>query len=999
MPVRIEVKFKPGVVDAAGRSTKKRISSDLGIELAEVRTIDVYTIDKSLAADQMERIRAEIFTDPLTQESAAGRALAENFEFAIEVGFLPGVTDNIGNTSRSAVEELLKVDFSPGENIYSSRQYLLNGALTKDQVSRIAGFLHNPLIQRVQVKSLQEFKDSDGMEVIVPKVNLPGSDRVDEVELNIPDPELEKLGKEGIIDCKLKDGREIRRGPLALSLNELRVIRKHFQALGRKPTDIELESIAQTWSEHCKHKIFAARLDDIDSIYRSFIKRATEEVRARLGDKDWCVSVFKDNSGVVKFDENLLVCCKVETHNSPSALDPYGGAITGIVGVNRDPMGTGQGARLVANMYGFCFGNPYYKKELPFRNRERKNPVLHPRVIFEGVRQGVEHGGNKSGIPTPWGFVIFDDRFMGKPLVFVGTVGVIPREINGIPGDYKKARAGDLIVMAGGRVGKDGIHGATFSSESLHQGSPAAAVQIGDPITQKKLHDAQIEMRDQGLYHSVTDNGAGGLSCSVGEMARESRGCEVSLEKVPIKYAGLAPWEVWVSESQERMTYAVGPDQLDRFMAVLKKHEVEATVIGRYTDSGKCLVKLHGKTILELDLEFLHEGAPQLQLHSKWKEPRHEDPEIPELSGDELKRQMLDMAGRLNLCSKEYVVRQYDHEVQGGNVLKPLVGVKNDVHADAAVVRPALSSWQGLALSTGILPSYGDIDPWAMAECGIDTAVRNVIAAGASPERIALLDNFCWCSSDEPERLGQLKRAAMACYETAKKYRTPFISGKDSMFNDFQGFDARGAELKISVPATILISSLGIVPDVRRCQTLEFKAEGDLIYVLGVTRAELGGSEYLAYLGEQKRGERFIGNAVPRVDLAMAKARYQRIFQALSEEVFSALHAVGIGGLGFGLAKMAMAGELGAELDLDMVPRDADLKIAEIVFSESQSRFIVTMPPERSRNFENIFGYEDFAIIGKVVRDPALVFKAGRESLCRVPVLELKQNYKKPLGW
>jgi phosphoribosylformylglycinamidine synthase len=986
-------------VDAAGSSTRKRIFSDLDIALTEVRTIDVYTIDKSLTAEQLERIRAEIFTDPLTQESAVGRPLAEDFDFAIEVGFLPGVTDNVGNTSRGAVEELLKVDFSEGENIYSSRQYLLKGALTIEQVNRIAGFLHNPLIQRVQVKSYREFKDADGMELIVPKVKLQASERVDEVELDIPDPELEKLGKEGILDHKSKDGREIRRGPLALSLNELHVIREHFRKLGRKPTDIELESLAQTWSEHCKHKIFAARLDDIDSIYRSFIKRATEEVRSRLGDKDWCVSVFKDNSGVVRFDENFLVCYKVETHNSPSALDPYGGAITGIVGVNRDPMGTGQGAKLVLNIYGFCFGNPYYKKQLPFRDRERKKPVLHPRVIFEGVRQGVEHGGNKSGIPTPWGFVIFDDRFMGKPLVFVGTVGVIPREINGIPGDYKKARAGDLIVMAGGRVGKDGIHGATFSSESLHQGSPAAAVQIGDPITQKKLHDAQIEMRDQRLYHSVTDNGAGGLSCSVGEMARESGGCEVELEKVPTKYAGLAPWEIWVSESQERMTYAVGPEQLDRFMAVLKKHEVEATVIGKFTDSGKCVVKFQGKTVMEVDLEFLHEGVPQLHLHSNWREPKFEEPEIPELKGEELKRQLLDMAGRLNLCSKEYVVRQYDHEVQGGNVLKPLVGVKNDVHGDAAVVRPVLSSWRGIALSTGILPSYGDIDPWAMAECGIDTAVRNVVAAGASPERIALLDNFCWCSSDEPERLGQLKRAAQACYETAKKYRTPFISGKDSMFNDFKGFDAQGWELKISVPPTILISSLGIVPDIRRCQTLDFKAEGDLIYVLGVTRAELGGSEYLAYLGEQTRGERFIGNAVPRVDLGMARARYQSVFQAISEEVFSAIHSVGVGGLGFGLAKMAMAGEMGAEVDLEMVPRDSDLKAAEIVFSESQSRFIVTVPPERSRKFEEIFGYEDFAIIGKVVSEPALIFKQGKAVLCRVPVSELKQNYKKTLGW
>ena len=420
-----------------------------------------------------KKIRAEIFTDPLTQESAVARPVGADFDWAVEVGFLPGVTDNVGNTSRNAVEEMLGVQFGPGENVYSSRQFLLSGKISRETCEKIAGFLHNPLIQRVQLKSYSEFMDSDGMEVIVPKVKLPPADRVDLVDLEISETELEILGKEGILDHKEKDGTEIRRGPLALSLPELKIIREHFRKLGRNPTDVELESIAQTWSEHCKHKIFAARLDDTDSIYKTFIKAATEEVRARLGNKDWCVSVFKDNSGVVKFDDQYHICYKVETHNSPSALDPYGGAITGIVGVNRDPMGTGQGARLVINMYGFCFGNPYYKKELPFRDKSRKNPILHPRVIFEGVRQGVEHGGNKSGIPTPWGFITFDDRYMGKPLVFVGTVGIIPKEINGVPGESKQAVAGDLIIMAGGRVGKDGIHGATFSSESLHEGSPA----------------------------------------------------------------------------------------------------------------------------------------------------------------------------------------------------------------------------------------------------------------------------------------------------------------------------------------------------------------------------------------------------------------------------------------------------------------------------------------------------------------------------------------------
>ena len=473
----------------------------------------------------------------------------------------------------------------------------------------------------------------------------------------------------------------------------------------------------------------------------------------------------------------------------------------------------------------------------------------------------------------------------------------------------------------------------------------------------------------------------------------------MDLEKIPIKYPGLAPWEVWVSESQERMTYAVSPDKLDAFMALAKKHDAEATVIGKFTDSGRCVVRLNGKTIVDMDLDFLHDGLPQLHLHSEYREPKNEEPAIRNISGDELVRVMADMAGRLNLCSHEYVTRQYDHEVQGGAVIKPLIGKKQDVHSDAGVVRPVLSSWQGVALSTGILPSYGDIDPYAMAECGIDTAFRNVVAAGANPDRIALLDNFCWCSSNEPERLGQLKRAASACYNTAKKYRAPFISGKDSMFNDFKGYDSKGWEVKISVPPTILISSLGIVPDVRKCQTLDFKAEGDLVYFIGITAPEMGGSEYFAYLGERERGERYIGNSVPRVDLSMSRARYHRIFQALESEVFSSIHAVGAGGLGMGLAKMAMAGELGAEIDLDMVPCNGELSTEELLFSESQSRFIVTIPTDRCKRFEDIFGYEDFAIVGKVTKEPVLVFRKGREAAGRVQVSDLKQNYKKTLGW
>jgi len=997
MPTRIEVRYQDAIPDPAGRALRQRIQTDLGLTLPEVRIVEVYTIDQALSAAELERARGELFTDPLTQLSTIGAPVAGRFDWAIEVGFLPGVTDNVGRTSKQAIEDLLKVKFGEGEAVYSSRQYLLSGELKREQVARLAGWLHNPLIQRAYVKSYSEFRDADGMEVPVPKVSLPKSERVDEVDLEQSQDELLKLGKAGVLDRVAKDGAEIRRGPLALDLKALHIIRDYFKKEGRRPTDVELESLAQTWSEHCKHTIFAARLDEVDSLYRTYIKAATQEVRRRRGEKDFCVSVFTDNSGVIRFTDDYNLCYKVETHNSPSALDPYGGAITGIVGVNRDPMGTGQGARLVINIYGFCFGNPFWNQPLPSRDREGKNPILHPKVIFEGVRQGVEHGGNKSGIPTPHGFLIFDDRYMGKPLVFVGTVGLMPRIVRGRPSHEKQARPGDLIVMAGGRVGKDGIHGATFSSESLHEGSPAGAVQIGDPITQKKMHDAQLEARDLGLYHSVTDNGAGGLSCSVGEMARECGGCEVELEKVPIKYAGLLPYEVWISESQERMTYAVPPDRLQPFLELMRRRDVEATVIGRFTDSGRCRVTLSGRAIMDVDLNFLHDGLPQRELRSEYRPPQEREPAVkPRKSYTEVLRQML---SRLNLCSKEYVVRQYDHEVLAGSVIKPLIGVASDVLSDAVVTRPLLDSLSGVALSHGILPWYGDLDPAAMAFCGIDTAIRNVIAVGANPDRIALLDNFCWCSSDEPFRLGQLKRAAEACFQAVLGYGAPFISGKDSMYNDFKGFDPAGQPIKISVPPTLLVSSLGLVDDSRKCVTLDAKAPGDLLYVIGETFDECGGSEYYAWLGESKGGSRRLGRNVPQVNIAAALARYRKVHQAIQEELLASCHSLGLGGLSVGLAKIAMAGELGLSVDLEAVPASPKLRLDKRLFSESQSRFLVTVAPHDGKRFEALFAGEPVALIGRVTKEKVLLLQGPEGPVVEAEVLELKSAYQKTLDW
>jgi phosphoribosylformylglycinamidine synthase len=1000
MGARIEVAMKSDLPDPRGNRFRKRIEEDHGLRVASVRILDVYHVDKALTGEQLEACRQGLFTDPLTQHSSLGPLPGKAFDWMIEIGFLPGVTDNVGSTSREAIEDLLGIRFEPGESVYSAEQILLRGALAEDEVRRIASIRYNPLIQRAWIQSRAEWeKDPMDRRIYVPRVQLAPSRRVDTVSLNVDDEELARLGREGILE-RGHDGRAAeRRGPLALDMATLKVIRDHFNRLGRDPTDIELESIAQTWSEHCKHTIFAARIDEVDSLYKTYIQGATREIRAHLGKDDWCLSVFRDNSGVIRLNRDWSICYKVETHNSPSALDPYGGAITGIVGVNRDPLGTGMGARLIVNTYGFCFGDPTYRGSPYYRLPGRREPTLHPKVIFEGVREGVEHGGNKSGIPTAWGFLTFDERYMGKPLVFVGTVGLLPATLHGRPSHCKGARPGDRIVMAGGRVGKDGIHGATFSSEAMHAGSPATAVQIGDPITQKKLADAQIEIRDLGLYHSVTDNGAGGLSCSVAEMARECGGCRIILDQVPIKYEGLLPYEIWISESQERMTYAVPPENADRFQDLMRRRGVEATVIGEFTDDGRCVVEFEGRPILDLDMDFLHNGNPQKVLRSAYTERALPEPEFPE--PQDMAAALRKMLGRLNLCSKEYVVRQFDHEVQAGSVVKPLVGKLQDVASDAAVVRPLLERPEGIGLSHSLYPSYGDIDPYWMAACAIDTAIRNLVAVGAPTERIALLDNFCWSSSDEPERLGQLKRAARACYDFAVAYGTPFISGKDSMYNDFKGFDELDRPVKISVPPTLLISSLGFLEDVSRSVTLDAKTPGDRLYLLGTTRDELGASEYYAFLGETLTGRRFIGNRVPQVDAGRNAGTYRALHQAIRRGLVSASASLGLGGLATAASKMALGGDLGVEIDLAaVITEPGDLRTDRILYSESQGRILATVRPENEGAFLALFAGVPCSRAGRVTEEPFLRVRDRNGRVCIDEGLtSLREAYKKTLWW
>jgi phosphoribosylformylglycinamidine synthase II len=985
MPNRIEVAVRAGQRDSAGDSLRAQLRDDLHIGVAHVQVIDVYTIDAALSAGDLARVRDELFTDPIIQESTLNKSIARDYDFLIEVGFRPGVTDNVGKSSAEGIQDTLGHALAPGEAVYKSTQYAVRGA-TREQCEHIAkDLLANNLIQQYVIQSPQEMAALDGQALLpLPIVTERSEAIVRETPLTISDDALLALSRDGM---------------LALELREMKAIQAHYAdpevqqrraALGLplNPTDVELECIAQTWSEHCKHKIFAAEVEYtdadgktrvIDGLFKSFVKATTDKVGQEV---DWLVSVFHDNAGIVKFDDEWLFALKAETHNSPSALDPYGGAMTGIVGVNRDILGAGMGCRCIFNTDVFCFASPYFEGAIPDR-------LLHPRRVLRGVHRGVKDGGNESGIPDINGAIVFHERFLGKPLVFCGTGGMIPATVNGKPSHEKAARPGDLVVMCGGRIGKDGIHGATFSSEELHEGSPATAVQIGDPITQKKMLDFILEARDLGLYSCITDNGAGGLSSSLGEMAKDSGGVEIHLDKAPLKYAGLAPWEIFLSEAQERMSLAVPPQNIDAFLALAKRREVEASVLGQFTDSGALECFYGGARVASLSMDFLHNGVPRMRLRAQLTPAA---PRAAKKYGDsDLAGDLKAVLGALNVCSKENFVRMYDHEVQAQSVLKPFQGAENDGPGDAAVIRPVPTSKKGIAVACGICPKYSDLDTYHMMACAIDEAVRNLVAVGARLGTISGLDNFCWPDPVESEKtpdgahkMAQLVRTCEALYDVCTAYGIPLISGKDSMKNDY-----KIGGTKISIPPTVLFTAAAILDDASRTVSMDVKRPGDFVYVLGETKDELGGSEYLALRGDT-------GGAVPQVDTAKNRALFERLSGAIAQGLVASCHDCSDGGLGAAIAESAFAGGYG--MDLDLAPLGLDDNIAAL-FSETQGRFVVTVAQANAKAFEAAMQGSQVACLGHVDAAPRLVIKGYHGRTLDASLAELKEAWQAPLRW
>jgi phosphoribosylformylglycinamidine synthase len=794
-----------------------------------------------------------------------------------------------------------------------------------------------------------------------------------------------------------------RDGQLYLNLTEMQTIKQHFVELDRDPTDAELETVAQTWSEHCSHKTLAGRIHyrdgqqerNFENMLKETIFEATMEIRRRLGDDDWCISVFKDNAGIVEFDDEQCVCIKVETHNHPSALEPYGGANTGIGGVIRDPLGTGLGARPVCNTDVFCFAPP----ETPYDSLPPG--TLHPKVVAKAVVAGVRDYGNRMGIPTVNGAVYFDERYLGNPLVYCGNVAMIP-----VDKCEKNQQPGDLIVAMGGRTGRDGIHGATFSSAELTEESETlsgGAVQIGNAITEKMVADVILVARDRGLFSSITDCGAGGFSSAVGEMGEEM-GAEVWLDRCPLKYSGLTYTEIWISEAQERMVLAVPPANWDELHALCEAEGVEATIIGEFQQTGRLVLKYNDAQVADLSMQFLHDGRPPV-IREAIYEPIPTTPLSAPAAGegsatrydDDIKR----ILASLNVCSKEWIIRQYDHEVQAGSVIKPLVGVVNDGPSDAAVIRPNLNSSRGLAVACGMNPRYGDLDTYWMAASAIDEAVRNCVAVGANPDRIAILDNFCWGNTERPEVLGSLVRAALACYDVAVAFGTPFVSGKDSLNNEFSYVDADGQPQTVAIPPSLLITALGQLDDVSRAVSMDLKESGNVVYLVGTTHDELGGSHY-ALVNDMHGGD------VPRVDLEAAPRVFHAVHNWINRGLLRSCHDLSEGGLAIAAAEMAFAGGLGLELDLAIAAKKPGFSISDditLLFSESNTRFLVEVAAEKQADFEAVQSASDdgqFPIVklGTVTENGRLqIIGTAGETIVDADIDELKAVWQKPLAW
>ncbi|MEM7229302.1 MAG: phosphoribosylformylglycinamidine synthase subunit PurS [Planctomycetota bacterium] len=978
---RIEVRPQHGHVDPVGAAACR---SACAVGAAQPRRVDsahVYLIEGALDDTLVERIASELLADPVLEVAARGASTGRG-DAVIEVHPLPGVMD----PDAEAIETAINAMTDTPVRVVTGKRYDFHGIDT-DEAAHLAGrCLANPVVHAIYTEPFvpDAFPHGHPTDTEVRSVSL----------LNLDASALKTLSRDG---------------HLFLSVDEMLAIQDEYRELGREPREIELETLAQTWSEHCVHKTLKARVryradapasdplsaevlrgrpgitvnDDgsvtIDNLLRSTVAAATHALMH--DDIDWCLSVFKDNAGIIAFDDDHAVCFKVETHNHPSALEPYGGAATGIGGCIRDIIGTGLAAKPIAATDVFCVAHP---DQFAFGDADDSQHVvptgcLHPRRILRDIVAGVRDYGNRMGIPTINGAVWFHNDYVGNPLVYCGCVGVMPRDA--VEGE---ANPGDHIIALGGRTGRDGIHGATFSSAELtdsHADEFSHAVQIGNPVTEKKTLDVILAARDheQGcLYSAITDCGAGGFSSAVGEMG-EQLGAEVHLERAPLKYDGLTPTEIWISEAQERMVLAVPKDRVDALAAICDAHDVEWCDLGTFgTDDSELILRYNGVEFGRLPMELMHNGLPDRLREAAWT-PTARSYDAHRSPGS-LEQGLRGLLAHPNIASKHWIIRQYDHEVQGGAVINPLVGAHADGPSDAAVILPVEGSSRGLGMANGIATGFCE-DAYTMTLLAIDECVRNLVCTGIDPARVAILDNFCWPGCDDEQRMGELVRASVACYDGAMAYRTPFISGKDSLNNQFTTEDGT----TIRIPPTMLISGFGIVDDVERCITMDLKHAGNRVLLVSGNERTRRGSHYEMCFGRDE------ATMPATVDLERGPA-VARVLHALTDEgMVRSAHDVSDGGVLVAVAEMAMAGRLGVHLE-----RPADTEPLDFWFGEGASNYVIECEPGHYSALLSALREFDVTTLGTVTADGRLT-EPNDSFDCDID--ELRRIWLKPLDW
>ncbi|MEM8737618.1 MAG: AIR synthase-related protein [Planctomycetota bacterium] len=1035
--IRVEVWPVPNEPDAAGRDTLASARSSLGPAVTSVHTAQVFLIEADLSDQDARQIAHELLADPINQRAHLGSDPANASQVTVEVHVLPGVMDPVAESTQDAIREMLpaSTDSAPVAVRTGARyDFAFDPAApsrpTDDQLRGFAvSHLANPVVQSVHLGPHHPAAFAHGTPYAFGLTHIPIR--------GLDDAALETMS---------------RQAHLFLSLEEMQAIQAYYRAADREPTDIELETLAQTWSEHCVHKtlkstvsyttsdpgsleIFRGKAgheihDDgrvtIHNLLKTTVAAATFDLKAKwrgTDRADWLVSVFDDNAGIVRFDQTHGIAIKVETHNHPSALEPYGGAATGIGGCIRDIMGTGLSAQPIANTDTFCVS-------FPDADPETLPPgVIHPKRTLQRVVDGVRDYGNRMGIPTVNGAVYFHDDYVANPLVYAGCVGIIP-----LDKCFGEAQPGDRIIILGGATGRDGIHGATFSSAELtdtHADEFSHAVQIGNAITEKKTLDVILQARDypapttenpeqtRCLFSAISDCGAGGFSSAVGEMA-EKIGARVTLETAPTKYAGLSYTEVWISEAQERMPLAVPPENVEALRQLAAAEDVTFCDLGAFghrapgpggPDVPTLLLTWHGQEVGQLDMGLMHDGIPTPTRTAEWPGPAPVSKPAaasPRDDAPDTRQALLELLSHPNLASKHWIIRQYDHEVQAGSVVKPLVGPHQDGPSDGAVLRPKLDSNKGITLSNGLAPYLSekatadgtalDGDSYYATLAALDEAVRNAVCVGADPRHLAILDNFCWPRCDDPAQLGSLVRAAEACYDGAMAYETPFVSGKDSLSNQFTTEDGK----LITIPPTMLISALGIIDDVTRARTMDAKASGDALLIVGGTTPHFGGS-HLAACGLLPTAADL---HIPRVDLHAGPATAAAVARLIAQRCIASAHDCSEGGLLPAAAEMAFAGRVGLDLDLTHLPSATDqtpaLSLTEKCFAETPSRYLLEVePPNLDAVIKALRGAGcPFAQIGTFADHANLTLRtADRGQIFTAPLDDLRAAWLKPLDW